>query len=192
MPVSFGDQYASLGELLSHVKSTTDLEGFVLCFNNGEFYKLKTEWYFARSKKVAGHFTGQEKELWDLILNRKIDDLGGALGPRRTELLEKHSLRLWQALERSAARMNQWIADKKKAGVTDQKVFADIVTAEIPKEWTGMYFNVWKGGDALETIVEKCKAYMDNRNKLQRVRDTFAEGIIVDLSEGPSAAPSTE
>lgn len=182
MKVSFGDQYQSLGELLQHVKETSDLEGFVLCFDNGEFYKLKTEWYFARSKKVAGHFTGQEKELWDLILNRKIDDLGGALGPKRTEALEQHSMRLWQALERSAERITKWIEDKKRAGYTARKDFADLLDKEVPKPFTAIYFHIFSGADALEEIVQKCKEYMNNRNKLDIVRDYFAEGIKVELS----------
>lgn len=113
MKVAFGTDYANLGELLNHVKNTTDLEGFVLCFEDGDIYKLKTEWYFARSKKVAGHFTGQEKELWDLILNRKIDDLGGALGAKRTEVLEHQSLLLWQALERTAAKVSKYLKEWK-------------------------------------------------------------------------------
>lgn len=187
MKVSFGEQYQSLGELLRHVKETTDLEGFVLCFETGEFYKLKTEWYFARSKKVAGHFTGQEKELWDLILNRKIDDLGGALGAKRTEALEQASMKLWKALERSAEKIQKWIDDKKKAGCTQRKDFAALVDKEIPKQWSGLYYHIFAGADALEEIVQKCKEYMPNRNKLDMVRDYFAEGIKVELTAMASA-----
>lgn len=185
MKVSFGDEYKTLGELLHHVKETTNLEGFVMCFDNGEFYKLKTEWYFARSKKVAGHFTGQEKELWDLILNRKIDDLGDALGQKRTEALEVHSMNLWKALERSAERITKWIEDKKKAGYNTRKDFAAIVDAEIPKQWSGLYYKIFAGADALEQVAEKCKEYMHNRNKLDQVRDYFAEGIKVELTTLP-------
>lgn len=181
MTVSFGDQYKTLGQLLDHVKSTTGLEGFVLAFDNGEFYKLKTEWYFARSKKVAGHFTGQEKELWDLILNRKIDDLGGALGERRTEALEKHSMNLWGALERSAAKITKWVDEKKQKGL-DRKAIAVDLTAEVPKEWAAMYWAVYAGSDALEVIVTKCKEFLNNKNKLEIVRNAFAEGIVVQLS----------
>lgn len=182
MAVSFGDAYKTLGELMHHVKESVGLEGFVLCFENGEYYKMKTEWYFARSKKVAGHFTGQEKELWDLILNRRIDDLGGALGPRRTEILERYSMQLWEALERSAKRVTEYVTAKKKIS-DDRKVFAQALDADIPKEWSGLYFKAFSGSDALELIVEKCKEYLPNRNKLERVRSYFAEGIKVDLIE---------
>lgn len=238
MKVSFGSDYADLAKLLEHVKNTTDLEGFVLCFEDGDIYKLKTEWYFARSKKVAGSFTGQEKELWDLILNRKIDDLGGALGPKRTEVLEYQSLLLWQALERSAAKINKYLEDwkvkwaeqekAKKDEKVEEKVeekvvetstenndlpaadgdsadskpakksnkpttlvsperraFAVDVQRDIPREWTGLYFKVFEGADALELIVSKCKEMMGNRNTLDKVRTAFAEGIKVDLANVP-------
>lgn len=231
MTVSFGSDYANLGELLEHVKQTTDLEGFVLCFADGDIYKLKTEWYFARSKKVAGAFTGQEKELWDLILNRKIDDLGGVLGPKRTEVLEHQSLLLWQALERSAAKITNYVQawvkefrekeakealEKPKEAVVEastsspaaaeddedvkkptsskttnivspeRRAFAVAVTRDAPKEWSGLYFKVYEGSDALELIVSKCKEMMGNRNSLDKVRNAFAEGIKVDLGVVPA------
>lgn len=238
MRVTFGKDYADLAQLLEHVKQTTELEGFVLCFEDGDIYKLKTEWYFARSKKVAGAFTGQEKELWDLILNRKIDDLGGVLGPKRTEVLEHQSLILWQALERSAKKISDFIDDWRKkwnedeskraadqaASKTEEKptepagteaavepstaeaeaapskpgkkqpvhivsperrAFAVAVQNSIPKEWTGLYFKVFEGADALELIVSKCKEMMTNRNSLDKVRNAFAEGIKVDLGVVP-------
>lgn len=240
MRVAFGKDYADLAQLLEHVKQTTELEGFVLCFADGDIYKLKTEWYFARSKKVAGAFTGQEKELWDLILNRKIDDLGGVLGPKRTEVLEHQSLLLWSALERSAKKINTFVDDWRKkfkaeeekkaleqpaivkaeettsepAGAEaavepstsdaeaapskpvkkqpphivspERRAFAVAVQNEIPKEWTGLYFKVFEGADALELIVSKCKEMMTNRNSLDKVRTAFAEGIKVDLGVVPS------
>lgn len=187
LQVNFGTEYKTLGELLQHVKTTTELEGFVLCFENGEFYKLKTQWYFERSRKIAGSFTGQEKELWDLILNRKIDDLGGVLGEKRTELLEKQSVDLWAALGRSADKINKHVKDfmESHPDLTDQphlarKLFKDqMESSGISKLLLSIYFKVFEGRDALELVVAKCIENINNKNRLNDVRDALAEGIVI-------------
>jgi len=69
-----------MSNLLEHIKKQEGIEGYVIVFENGEMYKLKTNWYVERSKKIAGSFTGSEKELWKLILEQKIDDFAEALG----------------------------------------------------------------------------------------------------------------
>ena len=91
-------------------------------------------------------------------------------------------MQLWEALERSAKRVTEYVAAQKKIS-DDRKVFANALDADIPKEWSGLYFKAFSGSDALELIVEKCKEYLPNRNKLERVRSYFAEGIKVDLIE---------
>jgi hypothetical protein len=39
-----------------------------LNFDNGEMFKMKCDWYIQRSKKMAGEFTGHEKDIWLLVL----------------------------------------------------------------------------------------------------------------------------
>jgi hypothetical protein len=82
MNVEYGKDYTNAAELVQRVKAAEGLEGYVLAFENGEMYKMKCNWYMERSKKMAGSFTGQEKELWNIILENKIDDLSEALGER--------------------------------------------------------------------------------------------------------------
>jgi hypothetical protein len=42
-------------QMLNRVKQSEGMEGFVLVFqDNGEMFKMKSEWYFERSRKQAG------------------------------------------------------------------------------------------------------------------------------------------
>jgi hypothetical protein len=54
-------------------------DSFVICFEDGTMYKAKSEWYITRSKK-SGECAFFEKDIWQLVLEGKIDDYADALG----------------------------------------------------------------------------------------------------------------
>lgn len=65
-----------LPEFLTITKSTSHIEGFVIQFEDGSFFKVKTEWYFARTKKDKQEFSlNSERSIWSLIINQEIDDV---------------------------------------------------------------------------------------------------------------------
>jgi T4 RnlA family RNA ligase len=59
--------------LVEQIKSKENVEGYVVCFDDGDFYKCKTEWYIRHhginTRKL------KETQLWNAILSDEIDDL---------------------------------------------------------------------------------------------------------------------
>lgn len=57
------------------IKATPGIEGFVIRFHDGRMYKIKTEWYFERTKKEKQQFSlNSERSVWQIILDQQIDD----------------------------------------------------------------------------------------------------------------------
>lgn len=232
MKVEYSKDYDTAGQLLTRVKDAVNLEGYILAFENGEMYKMKCQWYVDRSKKVrlkrttssivrflrpysrfrlqiAGNFSGQEKELWALILDQKIDDLAESLGygefhlarmrltillppppsEKRRLKLEEYGMKLWQALERSANRISEVVEEAKKRELDRRDFVTEIQQrAEkgddkmITKDLLGIYYRVYEGHKALAELVEFVKRAINNKHKLDKVRHLVAEGIKINLS----------
>ena len=69
-----GEESKKVEELIEKVGKEKGLEGCVLKFDNGEWYKIKSEWYFSQSKSHLALPTS-ERDLWLSILSNKIDDV---------------------------------------------------------------------------------------------------------------------
>jgi hypothetical protein len=78
-----------LDELVKELQQREKIEGGILQYDGGEWYKIKTEWYFSQSK-TSHMLPNSERDLWNLILSGEIDDLlpGLAEGPVRVKIQE--------------------------------------------------------------------------------------------------------
>ncbi len=86
------------------VQKTAGVEGVVLWFDDGRAFKIKTDWYFERAKKLT-NFSFQEKDLWRVAIEGRLDDMSSSLGEHRMEKLNQFSVDLNVALaERANAR----------------------------------------------------------------------------------------
>lgn len=91
-------------------------------------YKLKTDWYFAMSKKRSANFSTQEKDLWALVLDGKLDDFGEALGSaicrflplvyhviivreHRRQILDDFGMKLFAEIQKSADAIGAFATD---------------------------------------------------------------------------------
>ncbi len=144
--------------MLARVKQSEGMEGFVLSFQDtGEMFKMKSEWYFERSKKATGahytlhtthytlhtthytlhttHYTlhtthctktqhvgsmvgSQEKDIWQLVLDNKLDDIAITIGQKIRERMEQFAQDLFLAIHASAERINAVVADAQHRGLT--------------------------------------------------------------------------
>lgn len=58
-----------LSTFLTTMKGEPNIEGFVIRFHNGEMYKVKTDWYFERTRKDKQDFNfNSERNVWKMIL----------------------------------------------------------------------------------------------------------------------------
>eukprot|EP01080_Neovahlkampfia_damariscottae_P007394 gene7394-11716_t len=83
----FGDD---IEKALKKIQSLEGIEGFVLRFDDGRMFKIKTQWYREihdsnLSQLAPGKM--KENEIWELILDNKIDDVIASL--KTKEMKEK-------------------------------------------------------------------------------------------------------
>mgnify|MGYP001081301794 CR=1 len=62
---------------LPALRQREGVEGFVIRFDNGEMYKIKTQWYFSLNKSLDLLKHRSERHLWQSILEEKFDDVKG-------------------------------------------------------------------------------------------------------------------
>jgi RNA ligase len=62
---------------LPALRQREGVEGFVIRFENGEMYKIKTQWYFSLNKSLDLLKHRSERHLWQSILEEKFDDVKG-------------------------------------------------------------------------------------------------------------------
>jgi len=153
------------------------------CFQDtGEMYKMKSDWYFERSKKIAGSTLGsQEKDVWRLILNNQLDDIAVAVGEKRRERMEKFAADLFLAIDRSAKKIQAVVDDAKQRGIEKKQFVAEIskrLDDNDPAIFKAksLYFMVFDGADPATVIVDILKTNSANKNKLNQVR-YLAEGM---------------
>ena len=151
------------------IKEVQGIEGFVIKFEDtGAMYKMKTEWYFDRSKKEKQPFTlNSEQAVWKLILEQKIDD---ALVQMKDKLLEEKikefEVLLWSEIEKFTRKIVEKVKQKRK----DFKKKQDFVNWAV-KEDEGE----WKGDKAVQGLMYRFWDLMDTGKEM----DSIAEAIEV-------------
>jgi len=77
--IDFTDHIYSVVQLMSHAKEATDIEGWVITFDDGHKAKLKTDWYLSLHGLI-GDQTIRSNLLIETILDGNIDDVLSQLG----------------------------------------------------------------------------------------------------------------
>jgi len=185
--LQYGIDYTNTQELFNSVKTQDGVEGVVIVFDNGEMYKLKSEWYIQRSKRglTVSLF---EKDLYILILDQKIDDVSDFLGERRQKYLEDCGLQLFTTLRGKAQMIDQEVAQarsknlSKKEFVSHMKTLANSPSSDpfVKAHWQ-IYFKVFDGGDSLTEIIKYLKSQCATQQKLNQVRDNLCGGLKINL-----------
>lgn len=130
-------------------------------------YKVKTHWYFDRTKKEKQDYSmNSERNIWLYILDQQLDD---ALGFMNDPILEQKSkefeIVLWDAIEKSAAQVEKIVQDYKataSSDPSDRKAFSDWVKANHPPEMASLLFGSFEGKKTPQMLVVdyvkgKCK-----------------------------------
>jgi RNA ligase len=102
-------------------KLTEGEEGIIVRFEDGHMIKVKTDWYLALHKTKA-HME-QEKNVVELILTGKLDDLLSVVTPEDYEFLTKYSNKLHENIKNTVAELMKLMQSITDSGIT-RKEFA--------------------------------------------------------------------
>lgn len=172
-------QSQSIDDFLNHIKQQPNIEGYVIKFEQThEFYKIKSDWYFERSRQDK-RLPSQEKEIWLLILDNKMDDLMPFLNTEMRNRIDKFTQDLYQALETTAKQMQQQVAATKQAGVTAKVDFVNKVRKEADPMLHTLLFAIFDGKNARDEVIKTLLRHMDIKN-FEKARTLLAQGIAFD------------
>lgn len=146
-----------LGTFIHKVKDMTNIEGFVITFEDGERFKMKTDEYVRMHKAVDS--IRLEKNLWKMFAEDTYDDVISHL----FETERKKILNFMEALGNEFTKSEQKINDIVSSVQGMTKKETALYLKENHKEWMSMVFYVYNGkgtaSDILkETILRKCSS----------------------------------
>jgi T4 RnlA family RNA ligase len=142
---------------LPALRQREGVEGFVIRFENGEMYKIKTQWYFSLNKSLDLLKHRSERHLWQSILEEKFDDVKGKwhdmfralnrlihfaayLPDDLREIMVQFAEDLTANIEKTARRMLETVETARKTHTT-KKDMARFVSQQPPIE-KGLLFKI--------------------------------------------------
>lgn len=154
LPSDFtSDVSHSASKMLEIVRDlVSEIEGYVVRFDDGHMVKLKTDDYVRIHR--AKDSLQQEKRVIEMIVSDKCDDVLPHLPPHEKKALESFRTDFWRGVMETAKEIS-WIYShwfNKVKG--DRKRFA--LEAEMNREYRGVCFACW-GNTSMARVLEELK-----------------------------------
>lgn len=166
-------QISNINDFINFVKISKDIEGFIIRFSNGHMLKIKTDEYI-QYHKILGQITN-EKDIWTLILENKLDDILPILDDETKFRLEQFNKDLYFEIENTAKNLEQVVITAKNNSHT-KKSFALEVVPNQASNTKGLLFKIWDGHSAYDVVKNYIRDNLSTGPKLESVRD-LANGI---------------
>jgi len=177
----FGNAY----DLVKYVKGVEGEEGFVIRFNDGTMYKIKSDWYFERHRSQADVFRDpgfwDELSLWNIVLDNNLDDILSRLEPgRKPDMAKQFQINLWQDLDKVSKDIYKFVQESRESKMS-KKDFVLMVSSKqdmIHPSAKPIYFKLFDLPDlsesvCLETLVSFLKKTLNKQTNLP-IGQTFA------------------
>lgn len=131
---------------MNRVHGETNIEGYVVQFNNGHAMKLKTSWYL-RFHKAKENLVF-EKDVWNLILEGDVDDVMPVLMDHDRDRLEVFQVEFEQAMHDAAAQLEAEVRNMKLKVGGARGAYAELVknNENLPGSLKGMAFKLFSYG----------------------------------------------
>jgi hypothetical protein len=122
----------------------------------------------------------QEKDVWMLILDNKLDDIAIAIGPKTRERMEAFAEQLFRAISVTAKKLADVAEDAKRRGLRKNDLVIEL-TAKLAQQQAAkkekglpitphhddelvadlsLYYTTFEGKNPEKTIIAKLKVYL--------------------------------
>lgn len=153
-----------ISEIQQFLASAENIEGFVITFKNGHRIKVKGAWYVQIHK--AKDAILKERNVVDMIINEKLDDVMAMLPEEDRVELVKYQTRLLSAMEKTVDELFDRV-------ISQQKIFAtnkDYALSEEKKSHKRFTQRV------IFQFLERHE--MDSESLYQAIRDFYIKGLV--------------
>lgn len=163
--------------IIDIVRKSEDIEGIIVCWENGYRVKCKSDWY-VRIHKVKS-LLGQERDVVSLILNAELDDMLPLLPQEDRIRVSEFDERLYDAIK-SAARSIKTLVESNRMEM-DRKTFALEHASKFDPVWRGLIFQFWdKEVDehlTYEAIVAMMLKHCGSNASYAKVKEAFLKDV---------------
>ncbi len=169
----FSMENSSTEELLKKLVDVENMEGVVVRFDDGDMIKVKTAWYALRHK--SKDMITREKDVLDIILNNKLDDIKSFLEENDVKRLVNFSDKVMENIIIKAKEIYDGLNDRRRNLGNDRKRFALEVAQNIDPVERSIYYRLWDNlscdwNDVLGCLVDFLKANISTKTKVEEVR----------------------
>lgn len=179
------EQFGSVDDAVAFMakgRGLTDVEGYVVAFEDGHRVKLKADAYVLRHKALAG--VAKERNLLEWIAKDAIDDVLPLLADDIAVRVEAYRDQVFQALERHVARVTEFAAQHDSLS---RKEVAFAAREKLDQRLHGALFATLDGKDSREAVRRLLVWASRSDPRMESVRDLFDmawDGIDLEIEPG--------
>lgn len=155
------------------VRGFTDSEGVVARYTNGHMFKIKAEQYMQlhRTKDLLRW----EKDVIDIIISHKLDDLIPLLPPHDVARIEDYSKAFWSHFNTTVDKLWSVYVDGFSRSGGDKRTFAIDIAKDMTPEIRSVCFAIWNKTkiDLRDSLLTTIKKNVSSSTRVDSVRWIF-------------------
>ena len=170
---AYSGNASSMQQLLDTTKELQGAEGYIIRFDNGHMVKVKGEWY-VRIHKVKDSLS-QEKNIIDLLVNDKIDDIKPHMLDSDRQSLEHFETSFWSGINTQVENYHRYFSMVISSGL-DRKAYAQNWMPTIIKQdphAPSIVFGCFDGRDIRTMILDTIRKNCTTRTRIDSVRQLW-------------------
>lgn len=161
---------ANMEQLIADTRAAEGIEGWIIRFDDGQMLKVKGDWY-VRIHKTKDALT-LEKNVVDLIINEKIDDVKPFMMDEDRKRVEQFESEFWQGVDKAVYKYdNYWTAVQNS--VPDRKTYALnwMPTIQDNDPFAPQFvFGKYGGKDSRQMVLDQIRKNTGTQTKIDSVR----------------------
>ncbi|WP_282608669.1 RNA ligase [Pelagibius sp. Alg239-R121] len=179
------EQFGSVEDAVAFMakgRGLTDVEGYVVAFENGHRIKLKADAYVLRHKALAG--VSKERNLLEWIAKDAIDDVLPLLADDIAERVATYRNQVFEALELHVARVNDFAEQHESL---PRKEIAFAAREKLDQRLHGALFAMLDGKDCRKAVRRVLTWASRSDARMESIRDLFDmawDGIDLEIEPG--------
>ena len=170
---AYSGNASSMQQLLDSTKELQGAEGYIIRFDDGHMLKVKGEWYVRIHK--AKDSLSQEKNIIDLLVNDKIDDIKPHLLDSDRQSLERFETAFWSGINNQVENYQRYFNMVVSSGL-DRKAYAQNWMPTIIKQdphAPSIVFGCFDGKDIRAMVLDIIRKNCTTRTKVDSVRQLW-------------------
>ena len=184
----------TMEKFVEDTRDEKDIEGYVIAFADGHRLKIKCDVYVTLHKAVSQ--LQQEKDVWRLILEDKIDDLKAILMDDQRDRIELFETDLWKSVNKLIDIVKERdLFSKRELDKRDYSMFDDPVRERkkmFALEYAQMScdqlkpvaYRLFDGANVRETVLDWIRGHLNTGTQLEKIRWLFGVQFNPGFGEG--------